>query len=942
MRKALYIITAIGSLIFSGCVKDPVWQGLDGDTPEGKASLTLGLCLPESTPATKAMGDTFTFDPTVDKLRIAIFGSSGFLKEYVEATNVTLVQNAVAATMTTPGTPAIYSFKVTVSLNASAACAHVMINSPETLPFLSEAQTMQEAYSKDGKDAYWQKIFLTDTGTSAGSVIGITAKKEWNESTQSEEYVKDGDGNYLVSDAVQALFNPKHTSTVGSSSVDFYGIDMIRNYAKISVVTDIPTYKEGTVEYNNRFVLDPDHAIYVVNAPDRGSVAPYNTTAGKFVSGYGNLSYTDILQSTYHGFMPLSTGFDTSIPTDQSSFAPAADGKYIYERCKPQDGQNATYILVYGKFYAATSSGVSDVGEPCFYKIDLSDSHGYYTIFRNFRYWIKITGVAKKGSDTADEAANTGGSGDISSSDEVKDLDDISNGYCRILVQYTDTVLVDKTQSMVLKYKFLPDASTDVASNGADKVTITVNPGGTSGNVLASSMTDQPAGSVEGSAANGIAIRATDDENISADSQGWRSLTFDTTDPGQLTKTQVIRISGSGSGSTIYRDVTFRLMEMQHLQVTCQDPVTEKDEIEDAKGSDVDVKISIPKDLPRTMFPLEFMIESTASSITPRGSDNLPVSSGLSNTGSGKVAFHFIKTLSYAEYTDPSAIEGNRISFTCRFKTNRSESACDVYVSNTYFDTAHDPFTNYHTYDFSNLHFSNGKVTTSGTALTFNFDMVSGHVPSSVKVKLYGLENNGDSKLSAIIGEEDSYWLTTGGNTSISLNLKTSDATGLYMVSLSTSRMSDEHYRYAKLESDNYYGTVTIETNNGTFSRTGKRPPYSYDLTETNSPVTMTFASSNGIAWRDISSSSLSLSDDSVFTISSAKEITKIDIYYYAQNYHPDSVTTTPNGSYSESGDSGIWIPESGTSPTEVQFTLTKSSYFYYTRITRIIITYRN
>lgn len=1129
MRKTLYIITAIASLILAGCVKDPIGQGQDGDAPEGKATLTMNLCLPESTAATKAMGDTFTFDPSVDKLKIAIFGASGFLKEYVEATDVELAHAAVAETATTPGTPAIYSFYVVLSLDANARYAHVIINGPDAIPFLYEDEAMSDAYTEGGKDAYWQRLTLPTTG--------ITAKKEWNSVTQSDEYVKVGD-EFVVSDEVQAVFNPEHTVALGSNTATFNGIEMIRNYAKITVEVDIPVRDAG-LNYNNQFELDPDKGIYVVNAPTRGSVAPYNTTEGKFMTGYGDLTYADMLTNTYPGYMPNGTTFDSTVPADYNSFKSPTGGVYLYERTKPKEGEAATYVLIYGNFYAATSTGHSSTAQPCYYKIDLSDANGYYTIFRNFRYKIKITGVAKKGSSSAGDAASTGGSGDISSSNEVKDLNDISNGYCRILVQYTDSVIVNKTLGMELKYKFLPSAASDTPANGSSNVTITVNPGGTSGDVLANTISTPAGYTEEGGTGfpNGKVIRIADDGTTGNDSEGWRSILFDTTDPGALAKTQVIRITGTGSGTTIFRDITLRLMSKQAMTVKCQEPTTLDDEVEDIKGSAIDVKVSIPKDLPKSMFPLIFRLESSAASITPRDADNLPVTSGQSIAGGSKVAFQFIKTLSYEEYTDPSAIDGDQISFVCKFKTNKAASACTVYVENTFFNLAYDAFTNFHRYDFYGLAFSNSTASSIGTEILFDFSMVAYHVPPEVIIKLDGLVNDGDSRLHVLDADEGTYWLSTNDNTNISdITLKTSDGTGRYSVTISDSAPNSEpryrtaslhslyhftnisfdndkvlssgtsvkfnfsmdtdklldyvkvtlsgldsddsnltyisgddywyytggtqshsislktsgstgnysvsltddayvpaslHSAYAfsnlsfgsdgnetsinsavnftfnmvtghvpakvkvtltgltsngdsnlqlisgndywyttssangtlslkttvstgkygvALSSNNYYdaslkssacySTVTINTNTSTFTRRWQGGSYKYDLTETVSPATMTFASRSSINWDWSSSSDLYLSNGSVFTISSTKAIAKIEITYSSYYNTPNSVTTSPSGTYSESSSVGSWIPSSGSSPTSVQFTITNG--YYSTRMSKVVITYEN
>ena len=97
--------------------------------------------------------------PQVQNLRVAVFGGSGFLKEYVQAEPVQLA--------TTNNTR--YNYKVRLSLSDSHLKVHCIANGPQTLPFKYEDEVMSVQTVSGDQDAYWQKIELPN---------GITAKKD--------------------------------------------------------------------------------------------------------------------------------------------------------------------------------------------------------------------------------------------------------------------------------------------------------------------------------------------------------------------------------------------------------------------------------------------------------------------------------------------------------------------------------------------------------------------------------------------------------------------------------------------------------------------------------------------------------------------------------------------------------------------------------------------
>lgn len=896
MKKLIFYIFAFFS--FWGCVKDVHFEEVGNRQPEGKVTFAIGVQLPvlESI-STKSFGDAPDYDAL--SLRVAVFGSSGFLKEYVQA--------IPDGTFEEEGTR-FAKFKVSLSLSDSKRIVHLIANGPESLPFVFEDEALEDAYSDNQKDAYWQRFELEN---------GILARKVWSEATQSYEYKLryDSASDTYVYDKDNGTFflDP-------SVLPKFQKVAMIRNFAKITV--------ESTAK---NFVLDDEHAFKIMNAPDRGSIAPYNTIKGKFMQGYKDMKYTDMLAS-YPGFMPSSTRL-LNTGTDVSTFVPRTSGAYLYERTVPTSTMPATYLLIHGTYYPTEADKIANQnGVESYYKIDLMDKNGYYAIYRNFRYRIIVRKVLKAGASTAGDADNMGGSGDISTDAEVAKLTDVSNGTSRILVQYTGLTLINQTNRVEIKYKFVPDATKDTPSNDYSTpntgVHVTLFGGGGNGNVISDNIVTDPGfreeGEESGSFPNGKLIRASSD-----DVDGWRSLYFNTTAISDVKKEQKIRITGVNKDengvitNSIFREVVFSLLNVQSLYVDCSPKWVER-----KAGAPVDVKVSIPKDLPESMFPLLFRIESEELSITPNG-DNLPVGAGLSIIPGkeNKVVFSYTKTLSYDDYKVlPNNNEHNGFcTFTCKFKTNKDRSESKVYVSGLqtvngrpYF---HQGFNDFKTLCyFSELKLSNKFITTNNENVRFSFRMENGSVPNFVYLTLEGLKPN-DSRLTLISGKR--YRFANNGSTTADVNLRTSANGGIYSV-----KIEAEGYKESSISSDEYSRReVTILTNINNFP--------SSENSYSDNGVSVTFAS----IYRK-NSGYIMINRDSDFTIASNPniKIEKIEVHCARYNDPGFSLSSgAGNLSKETQGNSSIYIWQSNNEPGSNSVVLRSSARGRVTKVVAFV-----
>ena len=908
--------------VFAGCIKETPWTETPGDTlpfPEGeKAVLRMSVELPGID--TKAMADL----PQIQNLRVVIFGSSGFLKESIEAEDL---QRA-----NTNGNSTLYTFTIKPSLTDSKNLrVHVIANCTTLFPWKYEDVVMSgSAYTTSGQDAYWCRFLLPD---------GITPRKEYNAETQSMEYVKNGNF-YTVTTEVENAFK---------------NLPLIRNFAKFTVESSTP-----------QLVLNSSTAMALVNVPDRGSVAPYDPTRSLFMDHYKDSTYTQ-LKEHYPGFSPTGMNFVDTDP-DAVTFHPGTTGTYMFERPKPGSGSDTpTYLIVHGIYYplkpgkttsdlaaavaAGTQAALNNVvdynaGSDGYYKIDLMDQDGYYAVLRNFRYHIRISSVSKAGAATPGQAGSTGGTGDISSSTEAAALTDISDGYGRIAVSFVEMTLVEQQLKVELKYKFIPDIDQgDVPNNALSSESdgpITITLGAKSGPVTVFSSSFSTAVANEAGTEVGNATTGKVKVLNGNDGEGYRTIHFTTNAPSSTGKAvQTLRITGKiDEFKSIYREITFNLMEKQNMTVEClaDEPKVNKpvNAVEDEAGEGVNVNISIPILLPESMFPLVFNIESSELSITPNTykypTENLPVEGGASIWKSGKQAFYYKKTLSYNEYKLLATNSNGTKTLTCHFKTNTDQSASTVYVTNEYFNMGSGAFTNYTVYDFNHVRFSNPRAAANTNLnITFDLDSRDATRPRVITVLLDGLvpqtpNSNGWTTLDAADGE----YSFSCSSASVTLPVKTltgANYDGTYSVTLS----ADDYHTKDHRNSQYTQKTYTISGAELTSGLSAGQNRSKSITTPEGETISLAFTRLNSVS----NNSYVELYQNSTTKISCSAVMTSIAFSYTSNNYSQCSMT--PNtGSYTRNGTTGTWTG----SADNVSFTVGNLVSNRRNRINGITITY--
>lgn len=590
--------------------------------PTGLVAVTMKADIPMLQAYTRALGD-FSDTPSIKDIRVAVFGTSGFPQAYALAEPVDASGNALSTYATQNGVT--YYFKVLLPVYDGEAHVHIIANGPDSIPFVVGGEDMDEDIimsnmrSESPVGSYWARIIMPD---------GIQTQLDANGIMQTDD-----EGNYLPSDGTAHLFE---------------NLVLVRNFAEIKLSID------STVD--NLY----DVSWTVVNKPTYGSVAPMQNG---FVDDYKNYTYNETTgrmengTEIYNGFVFEDDPMDFTIPAESAINSAVSDPNFVYERPEP-GSQKATCIMLKGKFKA---EGHPTDSYYTYYRIDLMDEEvgGYFPIYRNYRYQVKIHKVGNRGATTPTEAMNRNSGGNVSLSTEAQKLTDISDGVSRLYVEYVEKSFTSGGKKSLWVY-YVPDVKTGVVDN--TKITWSIKEQGTA-LIEGATVTKSSVSSDTGAYVLEFELNDQDEEN-------------------DLVSKLQIKASNGVEGddkSTLYRDITLRVLKKMNMALSLV-PKQVGDQ-----GASTVLKIDLPDDLPSSMFPLEFYIEDINHTLYSTGSDGeksitVPVKTDKSIVDGTTNSFYFIRTVNESEY-----LENHTIS--TQFKTNKDASATTIYVANEYFKT---------------------------------------------------------------------------------------------------------------------------------------------------------------------------------------------------------------------------------------------------------------
>lgn len=633
----------------------------------------MSMKLPADLLTTKAAA---TEKPVIEDIRVALYGSSGYLQAYTLAKPVNEDGTAGAyPTASDPvlvdedgnesedGTEKVYYFQVDLPVYEGLAFVHVIANGPATLPFdgayeTSYMDTLSTGYSSGVlQGAYWDSFVLED---------GIVPEKENGE-------IKLVNGHYIPSEATKDAFQ---------------GIKLIRNFAQI-------------VLKNSSSQLT-DVSFKIINTPRRGSIAVVDKDSDSdldriFIKDYeeyefkttGNDGLIRKGGTTYYGYAS-NYPVDESVPS--SADAAAADqtfipldattktgSAFVFER--PASETKPTYILLRGKFNNSQTY--------TYYRVDIkneslveeSSGNGFIPIYRNYRYNLTINNVGKAGAANPADAATHDSGGNVSLSVEASKLTDISDGLSRLYVEYIEKNFITGVD---------PEGTTTPTTvQGTMWAQYEPVAGGTISNTNVTALGPYEVRE------NGVALPSAISGNIT-----WEDVTDPEAGAQRLFKFQLnrqidvdqvstfrIKAENTANGSVLYRLVTVRVLKIQEMVVSgspSQAPVA---------NTEVTLNIKIDKDIPTSMFPLQFFIEDSRKTITPTGKDaagnsiEVPVKFDEDNPNS----YRYVRTVNLDEY---NALKDNldsdgKVTVTTVFKTISNDAFTEITVSNEYFKDGH-------------------------------------------------------------------------------------------------------------------------------------------------------------------------------------------------------------------------------------------------------------
>ncbi len=404
-------------------------------------------------------------------------------------------------------------------------------------------------------------------------------------------------------------------------------VTLVRNFAKITL-----TAGQGVPA---TFQL---LGFAIVNETTEGTVAPYTGSgfATFGLSGQGD-AYTEF-RTVNPGFGGNSAGsLDDTTPQDADF---TKEAKYVYER-NQDEAANPAYILVKAMFNDQT----------CYYKLDIVRQDedtwltSYLNLYRNFVYHVTINSVAGAGYNTPEQAMNAVASNNISASVEVSQVNSIQDGQGNVLTVDDLDIMITKPEAYSLGYEYregAKDGSEGTVCNGKEYVQVIP---------------------VYEDSGDGINRRAV--QSVECNYDGTITITPVSPLPDVMETQEFVVTTRSG----LSRRVTVNVRKPFNFDaVDCDDLV------ESTIGSELTLVVRLPQNMPTSVFPLTLDIEPDKKSIYPDVAKNrIPV------VAEGNYTFQYRATVTYNDYRRNSTLFFH-------FKTNMTNSATSITVSNDYFE----------------------------------------------------------------------------------------------------------------------------------------------------------------------------------------------------------------------------------------------------------------
>lgn len=583
---------------------------MPGYTPDndGTFDAEFKIAIPEMQSATRSFAE-----PKIENLWLFIFDSSGYISQALEVTSGITAESTDNTWEDNKAT----TFTVEgIAETSYSRTIHLIANLPagtNTNGFFAESNFISSLKTSGTQDAYWQRVEMPN---------GITQ------------------------------------ATINALGV----IPMVRNYAKVSAVSEV-----------DKFSLT---GLILTNVPNSGSVAPYHTNTLGLESGVlaklngnfanyratdengaytvGAADYAALEAQKYNGFEPSGVTYsDQAVPTTWQTY------QYLYERDHSQT-EKRTYAIIQGTWNDGTTTKTT------YYKVDIvKESGDAYNLLRNIEYKIVVENVTGWGFDKAEDAiASPAVSNNLDFNVETRDLLNVSDGTSRLFIEYSRKVITAGNSQITFRYRYVPDITKPTTSQNVTGNNVTISWSDFKDGVkLGDAVIADGDASVEG-------VNWVSNNQLAADDDGyiWNEVTFKVADVGDEAKIQEFTISAKNetTDATLSRVVELRLVKPFKFSIDVAPKV------EDGAGKAVLTTLTLPKGLPKGIFPLTFNVVCGNGSLT----SSLPVVTGLDINGmptSGGKYFGYAVTIDYDNYDSD-----NGTILRPEFSTNMADAALAI------------------------------------------------------------------------------------------------------------------------------------------------------------------------------------------------------------------------------------------------------------------------
>lgn len=645
MKKLRYFMQLLlGVALLTAC-SDEFFEtnGTNKGEDGPPVTFTFGVELPEAV-QTRVFGDEAP-NITINSLYVIVFDNNHYIKQIAEAVPVNgtngefLPENDTDEDQYT-------KFNVTLNSSDETRIIHLIANYPDagSLSYGQEGQLIGALKSTTDQDIYWQRV--------EGVPIKITNDPSNLADPQSDN----------PDDPVRIVAPPQ-----------LQRVPLVRNYAQISV--EMESAKENFKLLNYA----------LTNVPDCGSVAP-RVAGNRFARYWKEVdgrrvcrSYEDITNDEVDG---VSYSFSGNIPYDVNYYplkwaletsqenqngVSTLPNSYVFEHKNVDRTDKKTMsVIIKGMFRKDAQSEWKET----YYKVDLiykkNNINTYYNVLRNFKYKVVIKDIVDIGYNTPEEAAEKPASNNLSGSVEVSTYKSISDGIHQLMVDQADIYVV-RGGTYTFKFSYNNDITATTPAIRNDLASVSVG-------------STTPAGA-DAIITNGL--------NIADNDEGeWRTVTFTASNPVTgVDKTQEIYVTTP----SLTRTVKVHLIQPYTMTVTC-DPSN----VQQTINTPVNVKVTLPAGLPKSIFPLQFFISTKDNTLYPQANTGMAAS-----VQDGK--YGFIRILERAEYENIIANNGGVMD--CLFMTNSTNSGTEVYVENTYFNQGSASFSSNTNCDLASVSF---------------------------------------------------------------------------------------------------------------------------------------------------------------------------------------------------------------------------------------------